>query len=124
MDCAAEREQTRFIKWTHRPDVRETAPALCWIFHWMGEVRRDAVLDQVGAFTSNVQVAALLILANEDGDTGLALRFKSATGTTTASQDKWLAYLNDEDWLVREVLTAEDAGAAVMGYMNRQLCRL
>jgi len=122
MERGEEREQARFIKWTHRPDVRELAPALRWMFHTPNGGKRDAITGgQMRALGVKPGVPDLLMPVHSGPDTGLALEFKSATGTTTDTQDEWLAHLKDEDWLVLVVRSADEARAAVMHYLDVDL---
>lgn len=122
MDRGEEREQAHFIKWTHRPDVRALAPALRWMFHCPNGGKRDAITGgQMRALGVKPGVPDLLMPVLSGPDAGLALEFKSATGTTTSAQDEWIDHLKANGWLVLVVRSAEQARAAVMHYLDVEL---
>ena len=122
MERGEEREQARFIKWTHTPAVRDLAPALRWMFHCPNGGKRDAITGgQMRALGVKPGVPDLLMPVASGPDSGLALEFKSATGTTTPSQDEWLAHLQANGWLTLVVRSADEARAAVMHYLDADL---
>lgn len=122
MERGEEREQARFIKWTHLPKVRALAPALRWMFHCPNGGKRDAITGgQMRALGVKPGVPDLLMPVRSGPDYGLALEFKSATGTTTDTQDEWLAHLMANGWTVLVVRSAEEARAAVQHYLDVEL---
>lgn len=125
MERGEEREQARFIKWTHRPDVRKDAPALRWMFHCPNGGKRDAITGgQMRALGVKPGVPDLLMPVRSDRDNGLALEFKSATGQTTDTQDEWLLHLKAQGWLVGVVRSADEARAWVQLYLDVELPEL
>ena len=122
MERGEEREQARFIKWTHRPDVRELAPALRWMFHCPNGGKRDAITGgQMRALGVKPGVPDLLMPVVSGPDCGLALEFKSATGRMGPEQDEWADHLKANGWLVLMVRSADAARAAVMHYLDVEL---
>lgn len=125
MERGEEREQARFIKWTHQPDVRALAPALRWMFHCPNGGKRDAITGgQMRALGVKPGVLDLLMPVISGRDNGLALEFKSLTGLTSDSQDEWIAHLKAQNWLVLVVRSADEARRAVMHYLDVDLPEL
>lgn len=127
MECVDEREQARFVKWTYRPDVRAVAPELDRTFYWVGDRKRNAAAsDPACTLNDKVEVSALLMLADENDDGGLALAFRSAADATidVESQDHWLPHLRDNKWIVLVIHSAEEARVAVMRHLAKELLLL
>jgi hypothetical protein len=115
------KEQVRFIKWTHRPDVRQFAPALLWIFHCPDDGKRDAMTGgQMRALCVKPGVSALTSLWR-DGGSGLAIEMENTTDTMTVSQDEWLTQLKAHGWSTTRCSNAEEAREAVMRYLGTNL---
>jgi hypothetical protein len=123
MDRGEEREQARFIKWTHMPAVRAIAPALRWMFHCPNGGKRDAITGgQMRALGVKPGVPDLLMPVPSGPNPGLALEFKSATGRASESQDEWMRFLMDEaGWMVLIVRSAEEGRKAVQFYLDVDL---
>lgn len=124
MECVDEREQVRFVKWTYRPDVRAVAPELDRTFYWVGDRKRNAATnDPVCTLNDKLDVAALLMLADESDDGGLAFAFRSAADATieVESLAPWLPHLRDSKWIVFIVRGAEEARVAVMRHLAKEL---
>lgn len=122
MDRGEEREQARFVRWTHRPDVRALAPSLRWMFHCPNGGKRDAITGgQMRALGVKPGVPDLLMPVLSGRDNGLALEFKSAIGTTTPEQAEWLAHLEAAGWIAMVVRSGEEARAAVQHYLDVDL---
>lgn len=123
MERGEEREQARFIKWTHTPAVRAIAPELRWMFHTPNGGKRDGITaGQMRALGVKPGVPDLLMPVPSGPNPGLALEFKSATGRASPEQDEWMQHLRDRaGWMVLLVRSAEEARAAVMHYLDVEL---
>jgi hypothetical protein len=97
---------------------------LCWMFYPVRSGKRDATSKPTRALNSKADVPHLLMLAHvahEIVGTGLALEFKSARDTTIETQDEWLRHLNDEEWIILVVRSAEEARVALMRNLDKGL---
>lgn len=122
MDRGEEREQARFIKWTHLPVVRAIAPALAYLFHCPNGGKRDAITGgQMRALGVKPGVPDLLLPVRSALFSGLAIEMKSATGKTTPAQDNWLDLLSRNGWCVTVARSANEARAAVIAYLGLEL---
>lgn len=115
-DRTEEREQARLVRWTHRREVRAVMPELARLHHSPNGGRRDG-------FTG-AQMTALgvkrgwpdLVLPLPGG--GLAIEMKSATGSTTADQDGWLAHLATCGWRTVVCRSADEARDAIVDHLG------
>jgi hypothetical protein len=125
MERGEEREQARFIKWTHMPAVRAIAPELRWMFHCPNGGKRDAITGgQMRALGVKPGVPDLLMPIARHPWNGLAIEMKSSTGTASKEQKEWMDELQCNDWLVficRSADEARSACAAYLGFMASQL---
>ena len=121
MERIDKREQARFIVWTHRPDTSALAPELRSMFHWMGDGKRGATSDQARNPNDTLYTPSLLMLANENNETGLALKFESESRTTAERYRAWFRHLKHEEWIVHVARRAEDARIVVMRYLGKAL---
>lgn len=112
-------EQARFIKWTHKAAVRALMPSLAWIFHTPNGGLRSALAGaQMKALGAKKGVPDLLLPVKRGIHPGLAIEFKSATGSTTPEQKAWLAHFDDQKWETRVTRTAQDARSQVCLYLG------
>lgn len=119
MDRSEEREQARFVRWCSIPAVRGLAPSLVWLFHCPNGGKRDAFTGaQMVALGVKRGVPDLLLPVARNRAHGLAIEFKSATGTTTPDQDRWLEHLQGESWWVDIARSAEEAREIVSHYLD------
>ena len=119
MDRSEEREQARFVRWCSIPPVRDVAPALVWLFHVPNGGKRDAFVGaQMVALGVKRGVPDLLLPVARNRCHGLAIEFKSATGTTTEDQDRWLGHLQEECWWCDIARSAEEAREIVSHYLD------
>ena len=122
MERGEDREQARFVKWTHMPAVRALAPSLRWMFHTPNGGKRDAITGgQMRALGVKPGVPDLLLPQRSGPDNGLALEFKSAIGQLTPEQVEWKAHLIEQGWLFLLVRSADEARAAVQHYLDAEL---
>lgn len=120
MERGEEREQASFIKWTHTPAVRELAPALRWMFHCPNGGKRDAITGgQMRALGVKPGVPDLLMPVLSGRDSGLALEFKSATGTKAPEPDR-MARSPRLEWLGRPRGTQWRGGARSRAALPRR----
>lgn len=125
MERGEEREQARFIKWTHKPSVRAIAPALRWMFHCPNGGKRDAITGgQMRALGVKPGVPDLLMPIAHGPYAGLAIEMKSSTGTATTEQRDWMAELVENNWSVSLCRSADEARAVVMTYFQLELPEL
>lgn len=98
---------------------------LAYLFHCPNGGKRDAVTGgQMRALGVKPGVPDLLLPIEAHGYNGLAIEMKSATGSTTPDQDRWLATLKDNGWLVHVCRSAEAARSAVVEYLGVDLPEL
>ena len=117
-----EHEQARLIQWASRPAVRAIAPELAFLFHTPNGGKRDAFVGaQMTALGVKRGVPDLLLPLQRNGHTGLAIEFKSLTGTTTPHQDAFLSYLRSQGWHTAIARTAEQGQHILAQYVHEQL---
>lgn len=122
MERGEEREQARLIKWTHTPAVRAIAPVLEFMFHCPNGGKRDGITGgQMRALGVKPGVPDLLMPIAASGCVGLAIEMKSAIGSTTDEQEKWLDALRLNGWATHVCRSADAARAIIMAYLNVEL---
>ena len=122
MDRSEEREQAKFVRWCSLPDVRTIAPALAFLFHCPNGGQRNAITGaQMTALGVKRGVPDLLLPFHTKRHHGLAIEFKSASGTATPQQDAWLAFLRQQNWSCSIARSAFEAMAIVAGYLEMPL---
>jgi hypothetical protein len=120
-----EKEQARLITWSHRPDVRAKAGMLAYLFHCPNGGKRDPVVGgQMRALGVKPGVPDLLLPHVSGEFNGLAIEMKSAIGTTTPDQDRWLETLKANGWLVHVCRSAQEARSAIVAYLGVDLPEL
>lgn len=114
-----EREQARFIRWSHLAGVRARMPELAWIHHSPNGGKRDGFTGaQMKALGVRPGFPDLILPINVGTHAGLAIEFKSPTGRTTPEQDGWLRHLSGQGWACHVARSAEDARAIVCEYLG------
>lgn len=122
---AEEKEQARLIKWSHQPAVRQAAGMLAYLFHTPNGGKRDSLTGgQMRALGVKPGVPDLLLPVESHGWNGLAIEMKSASGTTTPDQERWLDTLKANGWAVHVCRSADDARAAIVAYLGVDLPEL
>jgi hypothetical protein len=119
MNRSEEVEQARFIKWTHKREVRALMPGLVWMFHSPNGGKRDAVVGgQMKAMGVKKGVPDLLMPVAATDYKGLAIEMKSTIGRTTPEQEDWLNHLTEQGWMCEVARCAEKARAITMTYFG------
>lgn len=116
MQRSEEREQARFVKWTHKREVRAVMPELRWMHHSPNGGRRDG-------FTG-AQMTALgvkrgwpdLVMPMPGG--GLAIEMKSEVGRLSDEQSEWLARFEACGWTCAVCRSANEARSVVLSFFG------
>ena len=119
MKRTEEREQARFVRWTHRQDVRSVMPALAWLHHSPnGGLRSGFTGAQMTALGVKPGFPDLILPARSGPHPGLAIEFKSATGSTSPAQRGWIAHLEAQEWAVHVARSAQEARSIACQYLG------
>lgn len=122
MKRVEEIEQARFVKWSHRPDVRAVIPAVAWLFHVPNGGKRDAFTGaQMRALGVKPGVPDLLLPVASYGYVGLAIEMKSDTGSVKPAQNGWLDHLRGESWRIAVCRSAEEARKVIEDYFMAEV---
>lgn len=125
MERGEEREQARLIKWTHMPAVRAIAPALAFLFHCPNGGKRDGITGgQMRALGVKPGVPDLLMPVPIGAFNGLAIEMKSASGTASDEQKRWMAALDAYGWRVELCRSADEARQVLISYFDKYLPEL
>jgi hypothetical protein len=116
MQRSEEREQARFVKWTHKREVRAVMPDLRWMHHSPNGGQRSA-------FTG-AQMTALgvkrgwpdLVMPMPNG--GLAIEMKSDVGRVSDEQSEWLARFEACGWTCVVCRSASEARSEVLRFFG------
>jgi hypothetical protein len=116
MQRSEEREQARFVKWTHKREVRAVMPDLRWMHHSPNGGQRSA-------FTG-AQMTALgvkrgwpdLVIPMPNG--GLAIEMKSDVGRVSDEQSEWLARFEACGWTCVVCRSASEARSEVLRFFG------
>lgn len=120
-----EKEQARLITWSHLPAVRAEAGMLAYLFHCPNGGKRDGITaGQMRRLGVKPGVPDLLLPIERHGYNGLAIEMKTATGTTTPDQDRWLATLRENGWEIHVCRSAEESRQAIIAYLGVDLPEL
>ena len=122
MDRGEEREQARLIRWSHRPIVRELAPALAWLFHTPNGGKRDGFTGaQMRAMGVKPGVPDLLMPIGTAAFVGLAIEMKAPDGRVSTAQSDWLGILAQNGWKTAVCFSADEAYAVICEYIGLTL---
>lgn len=113
-------EQARVIKWSHRKAVRDLLPDLKWLHHSPNGGKRDAFTGaQMKALGVKPGFPDLILpVSNQAFTPGLVIEMKSATGTTSDTQDEWLAHFEAQRWEIRVARSAQEARTHLCQYLG------
>lgn len=119
MKRTEEQEQARFVRWTHRAQVRAIAPALAWLHHSPNGGKRDAFTGaQMRALGVKPGFPDLILPTRSGPHPGLAIEFKSATGRTSPDQREWIAHLEAQGWATHVARSAQEARSIACQYLG------
>ena len=119
MKRTEEQEQARFARWAHRQDVRALMPALAWLHHSPnGGLRSGFTGAQMKALGTKPGFPDLILPARSGPRPGLAIEFKSSTGSTSPAQRGWIAHLETQGWAVHVARSAQEARSIACQYFG------
>lgn len=116
-------EQARFVRWTHKPDVRKLMPLLRWLHHSPNGGQRSSFTGaQMTALGVKKGFPDLILPCCSRAFAGLAMEFKrpDGKGKTTDEQIEWLEMLTAQGWACYVVTSAEAARDIVCSYFEIQ----
>jgi hypothetical protein len=116
MQRSEEREQARFVRWTHKLEVRAVMPELRWLHHSPNGGQRSA-------FTG-AQMTALgvkrgwpdLVLPAPGG--GLAIEMKAADGRLSTEQGEWIGRFEACGWTCVVCRSADEARDVTLAWFG------
>ena len=112
-------EQSLFITWTHRKEVRALMPALRWLHHSPNGGRRDGFTGaQMTALGVKRGWPDLVLPASNGKHPGLVIEMKSDTGRATPEQAEWLAHFVAQGWHTDICRSAQEARETVCNYFS------
>lgn len=115
-------EQSLFIRWTHRKEVRELMPALRWLHHSPNGGQRDGFTGaQMTALGVKRGWPDLVLPASNGTHPGLVIEMKSDSGRATTEQAEWLAHFTAQGWRTDICRSAEEARETVCNYFSISL---
>lgn len=112
-------EQARFVRWTHRAEVRHLMPGLAYLHHSPnGGVRDSFAGAQMKALGTKPGFPDLIVPVATRTHPGLIIEMKSATGSATTAQKAWLDHFIQQQWSVWLARSASDARDITCGYFG------
>jgi len=119
MQRTEEREQARFVRWTHQREVRALMPALAWLHHSPNGGQRSSFTGaQMKALGTKPGFPDLILPASSGPHPGLAIEFKSTTGSTTPAQRGWIEHLETQGWATHVARSAQEARSITCQYLG------